>query len=106
MDKLDDMLEFEDDDDIIIVLITDEEGVEHEYIVIDTLTHKGSNYMLVTPVAYDDENNDDDAFEASIIKETGEDGDEVFYSLVDDDNEFNEVAALFMENEGDYGIEI
>lgn len=101
MDKIDDMLDFEDDD--MIIIITDENGNEYEYIVIDTLSHKGSNYMLVTP-ALDDE--DSDAFEASIIKETGDEGDEVIYSLVDDDNEFNEVAALFMENDGDYGIEV
>ncbi|MCL2565537.1 MAG: DUF1292 domain-containing protein [Defluviitaleaceae bacterium] len=103
MDKLDDLLEFEDED--IIIVITDGDGNEHEYIVIDAISHKDCNYMLVTPVTYEEEE-DSDTFEASIIKETGEEGDEVFYSLVDDDNEFNEVAALFMENDSDYGIEI
>jgi len=102
LDNFDDLMEFDDADDVIII-ITDEEGIPHEFIVIDTVLHKGSNYMLVTPAIDDD---DSDTFEASIIKETGENGDEVFYSLVDDDNEFNEVAALFMENDGDYGIEI
>ena len=101
LDDLNDFDELEDED--IIVTIIDEDGNEQEYIIIDTVSHKGSNYMLVTPA---EEDEDSDSFEASIIKETGEDGEDICYSLVDDENEFNEVAALFMENAGDYGIEI
>jgi len=100
LDNINEFEEFEDEDMVIIVV--DDEGVEHEYHVIDAVTHKGSNYMLVTPVDYED----DEEFEACIIKEVDESGDDVIYVLVDDDVEFNEVAALFMENAEDYGIEV
>lgn len=92
-----------DDDDIIVVV--DDEGVEHEYLIIDAVTHKGSNYMLVTPADYENEDENED-FEACIIKEEGNEGDDVIFALVEDEIEFNEVAALFMENAEEYGIEI
>ena len=101
MDKLNDFDEIDDEE--VIVTIIDEDGIEQDYIIIDTVSHKGSNYMLVTPA---DEDEDSESFEAGIIKETGEEGDEMLYSLVDNENEFNEVAALFMENEDDYDIEL
>ena len=106
MDNFDDVEEFDElEDDDLIVVVTDDEGVEHEYIIIDAVSHKGSNYMLVTPADYEDDDESDD-FEACIIKEVEESGDEVIYSLVEDEVEFNEVAALFMENADDYGLEV
>ena len=104
MDNFNDTEEFDElDEDDLIVVVKDDEGAEHEYIIVDAVVHKGSNYMLVTPADYDD---DSDDFEACIIKEIEENGDEVIYSLVEDEVEFNEVAALFMENADDYGIEV
>lgn len=104
MDNFDDFDELEDED--LIVVVVDEDGVSHEYIIIDAVSHKGSNYMLVTPATDEDEDDESDDFEAHIIKETGEEDDEIIYTLVDDEVEFNEVAALFMENAEDYGLEV
>ena len=103
MSDFDDLDELDDLDEDSIVTIVDEDGLESEYIIIDTVFHKGNNYFLVTPAEADE---DSEAFEAAILKEIVEDGDEVVLSIVDDENEFNEVAALFMENDGDYGIEV
>ena len=104
MDNINEFEEFDDED--LVVVVVDDEGVEHEYIVVDAVTHKGSNYMLVTPGDYEDDEDDSEDFEACIIKEVEESGDDVIYVLVDDEVEFNEVAALFMENAEDYGIEV
>jgi uncharacterized protein YrzB (UPF0473 family) len=100
MADIDDLGDFEEYETVTIV---DEDGVANEFVIIDSVSHKGSNYLLVT-LAEDD--NEDEAFEAAILKEISEEGDEVLFSLVDNENEFNEVAALFMENDGDYGIEV
>lgn len=106
MDNINDLDEFDElEDEDLIVVVTDDEGVEHEYLIIDALTHKGNNYMLVTPASYEDDDESED-FEACIIKEVEESGEEVIYTLVEDEVEFNEVAALFMENADEYGIEV
>lgn len=102
MDKIEGFDEFDDED--LVVVVTDDEGVSHEFIIIDAILHKGSNYMLVTPADYDDE--EDESFEARIIKEVEERDDEIIYTLVEDDEEFNEVAVLFMENADEYGLEL
>jgi len=102
MNDLDDFDGLEDED---IIVVVDDEGVEYEYLIMDAVEHKGSTYMLVTPADYEDDDEDEE-FEACIIKKEGDDGDDVIFTLVEDEVEFNEVAALFMENADEYGIEV
>ena len=105
MDNMNDLSDFDELEDEDIIVVIDDDGVEHEYLIIDAVTHKGSNYMLVTPADYEDDDESDD-FEACIIKEESDEGDDVIFTLVEDEIEFNEVAALFMENADEYGIEV
>ena len=105
MDNFNDATEFDELEEDLVVTVMDDKGVEHEYLIIDALTHKGSNYMLVTPADFEEDEESED-FEAYIIKEVDEHGDEVIYALVENEAEFNEVAALFMENVDEYGIEV
>ena len=94
--------DFDDDQDQMIVML-DDDGNEVVCIVIDSATHKGCNYMLVTP--FDAEDEDDENFDAIILKEIGEDDKGgVEYGAIEDDNEFNEVAAIFMAREDDYEL--
>ena len=103
LDNFDDVEEFDDlDDEDIVITLTDENGAEYEYLVVDALTHKGIDYMLIIPADTDE---DSDDFEADILKKVGETGDDAMYATIEDENEYNEVAALFMEND-DYEIEV
>ncbi|MDA3732404.1 DUF1292 domain-containing protein [Niameybacter massiliensis] len=61
-----------------------------DYAVID-----GHKYLLVA----DEEDN------ATILKEIIDDGDEITYELVEDDNEFQKAALTLMESD-EYDIEI
>jgi len=99
----DDFDDFDDEEEIIIM--DDGDGNETACIVLDSIIHKGNYYMLVSP--FESENDDADNFEAVILKRTGEDGDNNYeYSSIEDEDEFNEVAALFMAQEGDYELEV
>ena len=65
-----------------------EEAVE--FYVLEQTTIAGVNYILVTDAEEDEEG------EAYILKDVSEaDAQERIYNMVDDDNEFDAVAAVF-----------
>ncbi len=87
-----DFEELEDGYDI--VALTDENGNEVEYAVIGATKHKDTEYLLIVELsAVEDEEAD-----ASIIKKIQEDNEDFVFALVEDDSEFEEVAALFADN--------
>jgi uncharacterized protein YrzB (UPF0473 family) len=78
----------EDRDDIIT--LTDDEGNETEFMVIDGTDYNNKSYlMLVEADAADDEES-----EAMLLR-IDMDGDDEVLVTVDDEEEFNAVAALF-----------
>ena len=94
--------EFEEDEfEEEIITATDEEGNEKDFIVVDACEMNGMKYILVI----DSEDADDDEAEADILKEMSSDGDEVYYGIIEDDEEFEKVAELFCQSE-DYDIEL
>ncbi|MBE6884992.1 MAG: DUF1292 domain-containing protein [Ruminococcaceae bacterium] len=78
-----------------ILSLVDEEGVEHEFEVVDTLDKDDTTYLALIPVV--DENNLDDADgELVILKVVEEDGEE-FLVAIEDDDEFDDVSDIFMD---------
>ena len=63
--------------------------------VIDQAVIDGQKYLLVA----------DEEDEATILKEIVDDGEEITYQLVEDDNEFQKAALTLMESD-EYDIEI
>jgi len=84
------------------ILLTDEDGIETEFMIIDTLEYEGSTYILVLESALID---DEDA-EAMVLKKVAEDGEEDSYELIEDDEEFDKVADLFAAQGEDYDVEV
>ncbi len=84
------------------IMLTDENGDEAEFVIIDTLENEGESYILVVETAYID---DEDA-EYMLLKKVEEEGEDVSYELIEDDDEFDKVAALFAEKSDDYDVEI
>ncbi|WZL71480.1 DUF1292 domain-containing protein [Clostridiaceae bacterium 35-E11] len=72
-----------------IVTLLDENGVETDFEVIEILEVNDSEYAILLPVDKEDE----EAFIFKVIEEDGE------YSLecVEEDEEFNAVAAAYEE---------
>lgn len=94
---------FENDfEEFETIMLTDEEGEEVEFAVIDAVESEGQSYILVLEAdLLDDEN-----AEAMILKKTAEDGEEVNYELIEDDAEFDKVAELFQNANDEYDVEI
>jgi len=92
-DKNDDM----DEEMSVITMTDDETGEEIEFVVIDRKNYKGTEYILVI----ESKNIDDDEAEAAILKVVGESEEEITYSVIDDDSEFETVAELFDSDEYD-----
>ena len=90
------MEEFEEFETMIL---TDEDGQEVEFAIIDNTELDGTTYLLVVEA----ELIDDENAEALILKQVGVDEENVDYELIEDDEEFDRVAALFQQGE-DYDV--
>lgn len=102
MNDFENFEDFEDGDlEEEIISATDENGNEKQFIVIDACEMDGANYILVIDV----EDSDQDEPEADILKEMSLENDEVYYAVVEDDEEFEKIAALFGESD-EYDIEL
>ena len=90
MSDKDDMEVFE------TILLTDEDGQEVEFALIDAAEMDGANSLLVVEADWIEDEN----AEAMILKEVGSDEENIDYELVEDDEELEKVAALFENGEG------
>lgn len=100
----DDFKEFDDDSEDIYdtITMTDENGEEIEFIIIDGIEVEAQKYLLV--VAADDMDNDEP--EATILKECSIDGEEAIYELVEDETEFNKIYIMLQDNDSDYDMKL
>lgn len=71
-----------------ILTLTDEEGAEHEFQVLDVIELEGKMYAILQPVGAEED-------EAIILRvEQDPDGNEVLMSI-DDDDEWDRVAEAY-----------
>ena len=84
-----------------ILTLLDEDGVEHEFEVADTMDLDGVEYMALIPVLSPEEALEDSG-ELIVLKVVMEDGEE-FLEPIMDELEFNRIADIFMNRlEGEY----
>ena len=86
-----------------LLTLTDEEGQEHEFEIVDTMDLDDERYMALVPVFADPQDSLEDSADLVILKVVPDDesGEELLQTIEDDD-EFNRVADLFMERLEDY----
>ncbi|MDB5084512.1 MAG: hypothetical protein JWN30_1398 [Bacilli bacterium] len=71
-----------------IVVLTDDEGVDHEFLVVDVMEVENRNYAILVP-------NEDDEGEGVILRiESDEDGEEYLVDI-EDDQEWQKVVAAY-----------
>ena len=100
-----DFEEFNDlDDNLDVITAKDENGNDTEFVILDTIEHNNSVYLLVV------ENNsfEDEEAEATILKEVKEITNSEFltYTLIENDDEFNEIIEQFQNNNDEYSLEL
>lgn len=77
-----------------ILTLTDEDGQEFSFEVLDAAGHNGEHYLAVVPYAENSkEKLEEDA--SLIIMRVGEEDGEEYLDVVDDDEELYEVSELF-----------
>ena len=80
-----------------IIVLTDEDGVEHSFELVDTLELDGNESVaLITTL---DDTNDilEDDGNLVIMKIVSEENDEEMLELIEDDDEFEKVSGIFTE---------
>jgi len=85
------------------VTLTDDDGTETEFVILDETEDNGRKYIL----AIESEDIDNENAEAVIFRKANDCGDdEDVYELIEDDGEFDRIAALFQLSSDDYDVEI
>ncbi len=84
--------EFETD----LLVLMDDEGVEHEFEIVDEIDTDDSHYIALIPTAQDPQSLVDDAETYYIFEVVEEDGEEQLMELEDDET-LMKVDAIFQE---------
>ena len=79
-----------------IVSLTDDEGNEYTFEVLDAIESEDGRYLAMLPVHENAEEMLEDSGELVIVKEGEEDG-EFYYYNIEDDDEYEFVADAFIE---------
>lgn len=89
-----------------IISLLDEEGKEHEFEIVDALELDGKEYLALVPLY--DESQAAEALEDSgelvilRVSEEEDDSGEQYLDAIEDEDEYNKVAELFMGRLEDY----
>ena len=84
-----------------ILNLLDEDGNEHEFELLDELdTEDGEHYIAIFPTAANSEEYVDSDGELIIMKVDRDDPDEYFMHI-EDEEEFDRIAAIFVERLSD-----
>lgn len=83
-----------------LITLTDEDGVDHEFELVDTLEHKDNTYvaLIASPESAEELLENDGNL---VIMKIIDDEDEEVLELIEDDDEFDEISDIFMNRLGD-----
>lgn len=101
MDNEKDMLPEEEMDFISeTITLTDEDGEEHSFELVDTIEQDGTLYVALIAGADNPDMLEGDG-NLVVMKAVAEEGGEEVLELIEDDDEFEKVSEIFMERLGD-----
>ncbi len=83
-----------------LVTLTDEEGVDHEFELVDTLDKNGNTYVALLASPENPEEALEDDGNLIIMRIVTEDDEEIL-ELIEDDDEFDEISDVFMDRLSD-----
>jgi uncharacterized protein YrzB (UPF0473 family) len=86
------------DNEITILTLTDEDGTDRDFEVVDTLDYEGNTYYALQEYFENvedlDNRDENDDIEILILKRIVEDGEESFDTITDDEL-FDKLTAMF-----------
>ncbi len=83
-----------------ILTLVDDDGVEHEFEVVDTLNTEENEYFALVPTEDADNVSDEDG--ELVILKVVEENDEEFLEPIEDEDEFNQISEIFMDRLEEY----
>ncbi len=84
-----------------IVTLTDDDGKEYTFEVLDAVETDTDRYLALLPVYDDPQKMLDDSGELVIVKVAEENGEE-YYCEIEDDDEYETIADAFTDRLQDY----
>ncbi len=79
-----------------ILSLTDEEGTEYEFEVLDDIDYEDNRYLALQP-KYDDAQKMLESSGELVILKVIPDGDEDALVEIEDDDEYEEIASIFID---------
>ncbi len=79
-----------------VLSLTDEDGIEHEFEILDELDLDDKHYVALIPANEEDTGDEEDEGQLIVLRSEEEEGEE-YLAYIEDEEEFNRVAALFVE---------
>jgi uncharacterized protein YrzB (UPF0473 family) len=85
-----------------LITVTDDDGNEHTFEILDRIETDEAKYAALVPVYDNPEDLLEDDGELIVLRvEEDEDG-ETYLCPIEDDNEFDEIGAIFQQRLEDY----
>lgn len=84
-----------------LITLTDDEGKEYNFEVLDAIETDSARYLALLPIYSDPQKMLEDSGELVIVKVEEEDGEEYFCEIEDDD-EYETVADAFVDRLEDF----
>ncbi len=84
-----------------LIELTDEDGVKHEFELVDTLEKNGTTYIALVTVPDDAQEVLDSDGNLIIMKVVSEDGEDDVLSMIEDEDEFDEISEIFVDRLSD-----
>ena len=79
-----------------IVTLSDDDGTEYSFEVLDAIETDAARYLALLPVYEDPEDLVEDSGELVVLCVVEEDGEE-FFEEIEDDDEYASISETFME---------
>ncbi len=80
-----------------IFTLTDEEGVEHEFELMDIMEENGTVYYALVPYTEDPEAMIEEDTELVVLKVGTDENGEDFLATIDNDEEYDRIGKMFID---------
>ena len=80
-----------------IFTLTDEEGTEHEFELMDIMEVDGTVYYALVPYTEDPEAKIEEDTELVVLKAGTDENGEDFLSTIDNDEEYDRIGQMFLD---------